>query len=167
MSRGKYKKHSSGRNQQEFNRLAKAIKSLPNDPTMPQNYLDKTLNQTVIKEDEEEENSPRQKSKSRRFHLYIKENWPNYLLGIILSAFGFLLVTIYPKVLKSEIESETNTKKIDSIEDSIKEVDKKFQEDQKRQDEKISTNSGDIKAVKDSFSLYIELNKKNLSNSKE
>ena len=89
------------------------------------------------------------------------------LLGIILSAFGFLLVTIYPKVLKSEIESETNTKKIDSIEDSIKEVDKKFQEDQKRQDEKISTNSGDIKAVKDSFSLYIELNKKDLSNSKE
>ena len=166
MSRGKYKKHSSGRNQQEYARLAKAIKSLPNDPTMPQNYLDKTLDKTVFKDDEED-NFPRQKSKSRRFHLYIKENWPSYLLGLIISAFGFLLVTIYPKVLKTEIESDNNTEKIDFIEENVKEIDKRFQEDQKRQDEKISTNSGEIKAVKDSFSLYIELNKKNITTPKE
>lgn len=159
MSKRRNKKHGSGRSSQEYAKLAKIIKSLPNDPTMPQTFIDRTLNQKVYEEDDEEVNSPRQKSKSRRFHLHIKENWPSYLIGGVLSIFGFLFVTMYPKVIRTEITSENNTTKINDIVSDLKDSKSKFEEEQKIQDEKISANSGDIKSIKDSFSLYVQLNK--------
>lgn len=160
MSKGKNKKHSSGRNVQEIAKLAKAIKNTSIDPTMPQNFIKRTLDQSACKDDEEEVNSPRQKSKSRRLHLHLKENWPNYLISLVLSVFGVLFLTMYPKVIRTELTSDDNKQKIDTIEKDIKNTNLRFQEDQKRQDEKILTNTGDIKALRDTFSLYIQLNQK-------
>lgn len=134
MSKKKSKKHSSGRSTQENAKLAKIIKSLSNGPTMPQTFIDRTLNQRFY---EEEVNSPRQKSKSRRFHLHIKENWPNYLIGGILSAFGFLFITMYPKVIRTEIASENNTEKISDIKSDPKESNFKIQEEQKNKMKKF------------------------------
>lgn len=158
MSKKQRSKHGSGRSFQEYESLVNIIKTLPSGSTTPQTYILRTIDQNLYENEDEDDdvNAPRRKSKSRRLQLYIKENWPNFLIAFFITVMSVLFLTIYPKVIRTEAISEISSKRIDCVENSVKDMEVRFQNEQAVQNEKITNNSADIKSLSNSFLMHIE-----------
>jgi len=109
----------------------------------------------------EQDNDDNSRKKSRKFfknrlYIYIKEYWPQYLLGTVglLALFFFVTMNVRVAEINKDvsylyIKTEENTRKIEKLSDDVISL-----------REQMLIINGNVKSLDDRFMMFIELFKK-------